>query len=185
MLRRTLELSSAQHQVLPSEIGSPRLTNADGEFLLTTLEDLQGSLKRFSDFLAPPYLEDSFPIAIDHLLKSHQQQHPHITLELSIPEQWQPDAYEQSRMVWMAIDEFLRLALAQLHSVRSISACLTQHAQAHELVVKIFHSNLDPQNPSEQIKELFYLRRSAQFLTAGTCQYRQECEALIWSMCWS
>lgn len=178
-LRRTLELSSAQQAAV--ELCSIPIATADGEFLLTTLEALHHSLQRFSDFLSPPYLEDNFPLAIDHLLKSHQQQHLHLALDLSMPEQWQPDAYEQSRIVWIAIDEFLRLALAQCPLAQSISACLTQETHAHQLVVKVFYS----QRPHDEIVELSYLRRSAQFLTAGTCAYHQECEALIWSMCWS
>jgi hypothetical protein len=194
-LRRTLELAPAPPRRVSSEVSpsepSPSeppavlLPGADKETLLTTLGELHDSLKRFSDFLSPPYLEDSFPLAIDHLFKSHHQQHPGIVLELSIPDHWQPDSYEQSRIVWMAIDEFLRLTLTRLDSVRSISACLTQHAHTRELVVRIVASSLNRQNIADALKELAYLSRSAQFLTAGTCTYRQDDEALIWSMCWS
>jgi hypothetical protein len=183
-LRRTLELSSVPHQAVPAELHAVLIAGADRETLLKTLEELHGSLKRFSDFLSPPYLEDSFPLAIDHLLKFYQQQHSNVALELSIPENWQDDAYEQSRIVWIAIDELLRMTLAPFPSVRSISACLTQNAAAHQLVIKIFYSNCDRQNLRDGFKELSYLRRSAQFLTAGTCTYHQDHEALIWSMRW-
>lgn len=182
-LRRTLELSSVQHHAIPEELHSTLIAGTDRQSLLKTLEELHASLKRFSDFLSPPYLEDSFPMAIDHLLKFYQQQHSNLPLELSIPENWQADAYEQSRVVWIAIDEMLRIVL-EICPVQSISACLIQNATAHQVVIKIFYSNCDRQNFHDELRELSYLRRSAQFLTAGSCTYHQDQKALIWSMCW-
>lgn len=171
-LRRTLELSLVQQQMIrPSE----------EEALLLTLGELHASLKRFSDFLAPPYLEDSFPIAIDYLLKSHQQDHPEITLAFSPPEQWQPDPYEQGRVVWMAIDELLRLALCP--SVDSISASLTERAAVHKFVIQIIDHRFEQFRPQRQ--ELAYLKRSVQFLTAGTCTYHFDNAMLVWSLQWS
>lgn len=175
-LRRTLELSLVQNRAI---------AGSEGEALLNTLGELHDSLKRFSDFLSPPYLEDSFPLAIDHLLKSYQKQHPSIALELSTPQKWQPVPYEQSRLVWITIDELLRITIAQSCSVRSISACLTQQATAHELVIEIVYSSPDLQDFQDELRKLSYLKRSAQFLTGGTCAYHQKGEALIWSMGWS
>lgn len=183
MLRRTLELSSVQHPGIPPELRSMLIAGADRETLLKTLEELHDSLKRFSDFLSPPYLEDSFPMAIDHLLKSYQYQHAHVALDLSMPATWRADPYEQSRVVWIAIDELLRIMLKAC-SVQSISACLTQTSTAHQLVIKVFYADCDRQTFLPELKELSDLRRSAQFLTAGTCAYHQDREALIWSMSW-
>ncbi|MBD1820982.1 hypothetical protein H6F51_00380 [Cyanobacteria bacterium FACHB-DQ100] len=171
-LRRTVELSLIQHQALKK---------ADEEKLLMTLGELHDSLKRFSDFLSPPYLEDSFPMSIEHLLRSHQ--HPDVVLDFSLPKKWQPNSYEQSRVVWIAIDELLRIAIAP--SVESISACLTQRTTTHEFMIQIFYSNDNCQIFQTQLTELSHLRRAAQFLTAGTCTYHFDNATLKWLLQWS
>ena len=56
--------------------------------LLTTLEKFHTALNELSDHLAPPYLEDSLPLAIRFAMETWQAQHPQSELKLELPTEW-------------------------------------------------------------------------------------------------
>lgn len=159
VLRRSLEMSA--HQGKFSECGC-----------LERMEQLHGALKELSDRLSPPYIDESLPYAIQHLLKSWQGRYPSLSIRSRLPDDWQNDPYEQRRAILMVLDELLQISLAELPSISAIDLCLEQQNQRASLKIDISYANSSPLNPYSKSPNLNYLRSIFEALASGNCSYR-------------
>ena len=166
-LRRQLELSLVQ------PLGEPEQTH---QTLLTKIETFHTALNELSDHLAPPYLDDSLPLAIRFAMETWQAQHPQSQLKLELPVEWTHESPEQSRVLLMTIDELLRLALPDRSAAVSLAVCLTSQPRLNEL--KLHLSCLQAAQPMTlaQATEFDQLSRAFCFLMPGkySCQHKDQ-----------
>lgn len=166
-LRRTLEL----HLVNP-----PKLTKESNHELLTTFERFHHDLKELSDRLSPPFLDDSLPLAIQHLLNGWQASYPLIQIQSNLPSDWQAQTYEQSRLILAMLNELLKISLSDASTAAIIMLCLTAQENVSELTIEI--QSLNQAIVWFNWQDLRYLKQAFCCLMPGQCSIRQTNELI-------
>ena len=174
-MRRTLELSLED---------SIEISDHLGKNLLDKIEGFHYSLDRLVDRLAPPYSEDSLPLAIQYIIESWRKSSSLVTIDIDLPVEWRYEPPERSRVVLMALNELLRIILSECLTPLSIHVSLELQKNWAELRVKI--SNIDGSIviSDEGLKDLEYLSESFKFLTTGECYYQRQELAEVWYFRW-
>jgi hypothetical protein len=172
VLRRTLEISS---------LGDQEKNHCDA---LKTMEKLHCSLKELSDRLSPPFVEDSLPRSIQHLLESWQSRYPSISIQSSLPLEWQQDNYEHCQAILMMLDELLQMSLSELPIADSISIRLQQQGTQGQLITQFQYATASAPNSCLNSSNLKHLRRIFQFLIPGNCSYQSTHSMMHWHFYW-
>lgn len=149
---------------------------------LVKIDRLHHALRKLSDQLSPPYLDDSLPLAIQSVLESWKSRSLRYRFGWELPAEWRPESHERSRVVLMALDELLRLTFLD-GSGGAVAVQLHQRGDLGELSVQF--SDLDrPTPPRSVAKELAYLKRAFRFLTFGECFCRHIDQTVVWYFRW-
>jgi hypothetical protein len=170
-IRRALELSLTQQDESSKE---------GAKNLLNTFEKFHASLKQLSDYLSPPYVEDSLPLAIQHLLGIWKLRYREVQIEMNLPENWHNDSHQHNRLVVMILDELLRIVLSNVSMDMSLAISLTAQATSSELKVQISQPNFSP----TAVREFDYLSQSFRLLMSGQCFQRQAGKTVTWYFRW-
>lgn len=171
-LRRSLELS---------------LINQNESLESACLETMQGfhtSLKDLSDRLSPPFIDESLPHAIQYAIDAWQTHYPAVMMTATLPEDWQPDGYEQRRAILMVMDELLHLRLSELPAIEAITVHLQHQRQKGELTIQFSYSSSSSPNVYQASSSFDHLKRVFRFLTSGNCSYRCTPSAMTWNFHW-
>ncbi|MDX2230576.1 MAG: hypothetical protein NW220_13125 [Leptolyngbyaceae cyanobacterium bins.349] len=161
-LRRNLELSL---------INSPQITKETNQELLSTFERLHHDLQELSDRLSPPFLDDSLPLAIQHLLNGWQSNYPFIQVKSNLPSDWPDQRYEQSRLILATLDELIRISLSDASAAALIMLHLTAQKNVTELRIEI--QSLNPAMVFPNVQDLHYLEQTFRYLMPGQCSIQQ------------
>lgn len=161
-LRRHLELSM---------LNSTHITEEANQELLTTFERFHHDLRELSDRLSPPFLDDSLPLAIQHLLNRWQVNYPLIQVESNLPSDWPVETYEQSRLILATLDELIRMSVSDTAATTTIMLGLTAQKGVSELTMEI--QPLPQTMVLPHLQELHYLEKSFQCLMPGQCSIQQ------------
>lgn len=109
-LRRNLELShaalAADTALADWQTNLPRL--------LTSANRLHEEVQQLSDQLSSPFLSDSLPLAIRHLVAAWEKAHPAIHFALDLPQDWSSQNAVQQDILTKIIDACLQLCFADL-----------------------------------------------------------------------
>jgi glucose-6-phosphate-specific signal transduction histidine kinase len=151
---------------------------------LRKFEDFHHSLKNLSDRLSPPFLEESFPLAIQHLLQLMQANNQAIDLELHLPKQWHHQESEFSRLMLSILDELLNIALAKIVKQTSVRVSLRELKGINKLRVQIVYPDEATLVDTSNSKELRYLQQSFQMLTLGQCFSERKELSVTWYFLW-
>lgn len=171
-LRRSLELSLiSQDKNLESAC-------------LETIEGFHSSLKDLSDRLSPPFIDESLPHAIQSALDAWQSRYPTIKITAELPEDWQPDRYEQRRAILMVIEELLNLRLSEQPAIESLTVHLQHQRQRGELTLQFSYSSPSSPNVYQGSSSLDHLKRVFRCLTCGNCSYRYTPSTMTWYFHW-
>jgi hypothetical protein len=181
-LRRHLELS----HLSPAENSE----QTDSNWVAKT-QGIYQTLQHLGDFLAPPYLEDSLPLAIQHGMESWRIRYPLLRIDLKLPADWYPESQEHSQVLLTALHELLQIAFVEPLTAGKIEetgctivASLNQLAIWHELRVQITYSDIAQSLTCSRSQDLKYLRRAFQVLTDGVCFQSQKAQTLSWHFRW-
>jgi hypothetical protein len=195
-IRRSLELSLVNHQ---------EISVATSQDWLGQLDQLHQALGALRNVLAPAYVEESLPLAIQSLLQQWK-----LRLETKLPADWPAEPLLRSRVILMTISELLKIVIPEKLPVEEVgwhtcaldtpSQCpydakepgidihlviqLKQRQQFAELSVVINHSDHFPLLSPARRRELRYLKQSFQCLTSGQCSYRCTGSTIAFYLCW-
>ncbi|AFZ37954.1 hypothetical protein Sta7437_4490 [Stanieria cyanosphaera PCC 7437] len=173
-VRRSIELSLIDNRQISQQLCLNWLKK---------VEDFHHSLKNLSDRLSPPFLEDSFPLAIRHLLQKWAINNEEIKLELNLPQQWQQQS-NNSGLILSFLDELLKISLATIEQQTLVKISLSQFEGINELQVQISYPDAISLARSCNAQELNYLQESFQILTLGKCFNKRQELSVTWYFHW-
>jgi ribosomal protein L29 len=172
-VRRSLELA----------LLSDRIDIKEVQQWLAQIETLQQALETVMHRLSPPYLDDSLPLAIQHLLKHWQAEYPAVCLELNLPDDWYQDSIDQHRIILTVLDEWLRLIMPQLRSEAVLHISLQQQATSRQLSIQLTAPTVSGLLSSSAIP-LDNLQQFFQALTEGKCYCQRRGLTVTWCYQW-
>jgi hypothetical protein len=143
---------------------------------------IQRSLEKLSHHLAPLFVEDSLPLAIQTIVGDWQGKTQH-AIEVNVPLDWQASAQEQNQMILSTLVEILQMISCLGAKDRPIQICLEQKANLAELLIQVEGSESEGKAIARS-KEWKYLKRCFHYLTGGQCAYRYRENTLTWCLQW-
>lgn len=162
VMRRNLELS----------LVNPTLYQQQQEQdYLATIENFDYSLKELSGYLSPAHIENSLPLAIQHILAEWKLRIPGLNLHMELPSDWHQESLFTSRVILLTLEEILQIALSNHPHLSSIFISLNQRKNFNELIIQLTYSKKSQQTYISNLSELDYLRRIFNLLTLGKCFY--------------
>jgi len=173
VVRRSLELA----------LLSDRVDTKEAQQWLTQIETLQQALESVMHRLSPPYLGDSLPLAMQHLLKHWQAEYPAVCLELNLPTDWYQEPIEQRRVILTTLDEWLRMIMPQLQSEAVLHISLKQQATSAQLNIQLTTPNVAELLSSNAIL-LNNLQQFFQVLAEGKCYCQRHDLTVTWCYQW-
>ncbi len=175
-MRRQLELSLVQ----------PLGDSAEAhQTLLSTIEKFHRALNELSDNLAPPYLGDSLPLAIQSAMETWKAHHPQYPLKLELPAEWGHESPEQGRILLTTLAELLRLTLLEVQATQvSIAVRLTAQAQFNELKLQLSGPAVTAIATCAGNTEFDQLSRAFCFLMSGKCCHQRHDQTVVWCLRW-
>ncbi len=173
VVRRSLELALLSDRVDTKEV----------QQWLTQIETLQQALESVMHRLCPPYLGDSLPLAMQHLLKHWQAEYPAVCLELDLPADWDQETVEQRRVILMILDEWLRMIMPQLQSEAVLHISLKQQTTAAQLNIQLTAPTVSKLLSSSAIP-LDNLQQFFQVLAEGKCYCQKHDSTVTWCYQW-
>jgi hypothetical protein len=174
-IRRSLELLSADNI---KTVLNHRQSH------LGTLERLHQQFEHLSNSLAPPYLEESLPLAIQHLVEVWRSQYPMIKFELDIPSHWINEPLEYHRVILKTLDEFLRLSITDITKSGSLQIRLSLHGSDSRLTLQVPCAYPSALNALIASRELKYLSQAFELLTLGSYRYQKTSQRVTWYFDW-
>lgn len=176
---------------------------------LDKFEQLHHSLEQIGYALSPPYVEENLALAIQYLLEQLQLEQPGLTVQMQLdnqPDRSEHNRSEHNRVILMALDQLLRIALpqiavqpqaqsqaqlqAQLQAQpqvqldQLIQICLNYQANQAELQVSFPDLKAETLKAIRDSPALKYLERAFQLLTSGWCASRQTKRMLTCAFGW-
>lgn len=159
-IRRSLEL-------LPG--GNLDLSTSKTQELLKRFDNFHQSLVQLSDRLFPVYIQDNFPLAIQHLLEPWFTSHSQIYFHLDMPKSWRHESVDRSLIILRTVEELLKISLPEVLTQVSIYICLQQQANLGKLVLQITYPNISTLVFYKNLPEREYICKTFRFLTSGKC----------------
>ncbi|BAY22245.1 hypothetical protein NIES2100_20080 [Calothrix sp. NIES-2100] len=175
VIRRQLEISSLNpslYQQMPEQC------------YLATIEKFHHSLKELSEYLSPAHIEDSLPLAIQHVLVKWRARIPELNLQMELPTEWPPESLYTIRVILIALEELLQIIFSNIPNKLSIFVSVKTLGNFHELMVCCTDLNISQQTYIWHFTELDYLRHAFNFLTSGKCFYQHKYNTAIWHFRW-
>ncbi|MBD2097698.1 hypothetical protein H6F90_21615 [Trichocoleus sp. FACHB-591] len=173
-MRRGLELALMEKQAHPKEV----------QHWLTQLETIQHSLEAVTHRLAPSYLDDSLPLAVQFVLKEWQKAHPTLPLEMALSTDWVAEPLEQRRMVLATLTAWLQITAAHLRAEGRLRICLSQKAHSGEMLIQLTAPNRFDLPSGVAISELTKLQQAFQVLANGNCYCQKSGSTVTWCYRW-
>jgi hypothetical protein len=173
--RRSLEL-------IPTD--SIRTSLSNHQNYLATIETLHQQFEEISNYLAPPYLEESLPLAIQHRIERWKTQYPMVNIELDVPAHWNGKPSERHRILLRTLDEFLRLSISHVPNLEALHICLSIQGSKHLLTIQIPYAHPSSIIPLIELREIKYLEHAFQLLMPGYYQHQKTETDVTWSFYW-
>ncbi|MBD2252087.1 hypothetical protein [Nostoc parmelioides] len=174
-MRRNLDLLSTN----PWELSSEKIKQ-----YLDKVDHLHHSLVDISDRLFPESLQDSFPLAIEGLLKSWLVTNPHLYFQIDMPIYWRHEPPQSGLIILNSLEELLTITISDILMPNSIYISLKQKQGLGQLSVKINYSEVCNILFHSSLSSLDYLCQSCQFLTSAKCFYYTQSSRVYWYFYW-
>lgn len=151
---------------------------------LQQLEALHLQLETVSNVLSPAFIQDSFPLAVQHSLKSWGQRYPAVTLttHLSQGQTTAPDF--SSRVTLTALEELLISISDHLDADTEIAVSSDDEEPSSSLTVHIKNLTCDRSEKIAQLEELHHLKKSFELLTGGLVLQQADDRQIRWRFVW-
>lgn len=180
-----LQESFVVRRALEFFLATPLKTSKDNaHHCLEAMDRFEASLKGLRDRLSPPYLEDSFLLAIRTQVEVWRLHFPAVLIELALPKDWFHENYACHRVVLMVLDELMQLLLSKPATVKLAKIYLQQRDYDSHLIIEFEYFGSSKLNTRTVKKELNYLKYLFSFLTSGNSFYRYCGSTMIWDFRW-
>ncbi len=180
-----LQESFVVRRALEFMLGSQSKTSKESaHHCLEAMDRFEVSLKDLRDRLSPPYLEDSFLLAIRSQVESWRSHFPRVLIELALPKDWPHENYACHRAVLMVLDELMQILLSKSATIKSTRIYLQQQDYGSHLIIEFEYFGSSKLNTHKVKKELNYLKHLFGFLTSGNSFYRYCGSTMIWDFRW-
>ncbi|MEO1351463.1 MAG: hypothetical protein AAFW84_22095 [Cyanobacteria bacterium J06635_15] len=176
-LRRSVELCS---------IDVAKDTDKQLETSLRLSENFNQSLESLGDELSPPFLEDSLPLALQHLIRSWICNQP-VELTLELPSDWPLQKSEQHRIVLWCVREFLMVLQSnvELTDTQALKLDLTQKNDTAKLQLCCASQISEFVNRVKLLSELNYIQQIFKLFMPGHCKVRYRESRIDCEFSWS
>lgn len=164
LLQQTFALMRSQ------ELGAMDASSAEDaqhwQNCLALTQTFNQSLESLSNELWPPFVEESLPLALQHVVK--QWADPK-TIQLELPSDWPQQQPDKQRMVLWCVRQCL-LVLQSSERPASLSLYLIEIKNRAKLWLSLDRLALDTMNDTSLQDELKQIQQIFQFLMPGRCQ---------------
>lgn len=179
-LRRALELGALE---------SSTTINKQWEVCLNLIQDFNQSLENLSNELLPPFVEDSLPLALQHLIHQLSQQwEPEQTLiqiSLDLPSDWPQQAPHQHRMIlWCVRECLMMLNKSANQHLYDLSLSLVKTDGIATLHLSLTREGLKS-NRQQQFVDLHHMQQVFQVMMPGRCHITHNKVGLDCKFSWS
>ncbi len=181
LLQETFTLRRSLERSLLDDVDTSTKT---GEDCLQQVEHFYHSLEQLSERLAPAYVEDSLPLAIQDLVESWRSRYSRLKVEIALPMDWSPEPIERSLVILRVLDELLEITLSKLATDISLHITLKQQGNLGELIVQIAYPDVATLMSSLASEDLEYLSQTFSFLTSGQCFHCRNELSVAWYFRW-
>ncbi|BAY60388.1 hypothetical protein NIES22_04470 [Calothrix brevissima NIES-22] len=175
VIRRQLEIAALNASVYQQQ---------PEQSYLATIEKFHHSLKELSEYLSPAHIDDSLPLAIQHVLVKWRSRIPELNLQMEIPTDWPSESLYTIRVLLIALEELLQIIVSNIPGNLSILVSLKPRKNFHELIVQLTYFNISKQAYLSNFTESNYLRHAFNLLLWGKCFYRHHDNREIWYFRW-
>lgn len=153
------------------------------EACLEEMEQIYRSLQALSDRLSCPYLEESLPLSLQHLLLPWQAALP---LEVKLAGDWEPEPVEQVAVLLTFLEAVLQGVAAEPNTLENLRVWLQLQAEVKAFTVQVGYAQAVPQpliDLSESV-DMTYLLQTFHLLSGGTAQLDRQPQSLSWTLSW-
>ena len=172
-IRRSLELS-CQTQTHAEEFGC--------ETHLAELKRIYTLLESLCNRLEAPYLQDSLPLALQYTIQPWQEK---IQFKPELPNHWEPEPVEYTRLLNLFADRLLALAATADIPVHHCHVALRHQAGIKELTFHVRYEESLPVSLTAKIsRTLEPFLSTFQILTQGEYEQDLQPRSLIWALRW-
>ncbi|MBE9066995.1 hypothetical protein IQ260_10040 [Leptolyngbya cf. ectocarpi LEGE 11479] len=142
---------------------------------LAQTQTFNQSLESLSNELWPPFVEESLPLALQHIIKQWTDPKA-IQLSLELPSDWPQQQPDKQRMVLWCVRQCLLVLQSGTRSA-SLSLYLIEIKNRAKLGLSLDRLALDTMNDPSLHKELKQIQQIFQFFMPGRCQitYGETC----------
>lgn len=159
-------------------------SEASAHQCLAAMDRFEAGLKNLRDRLSPPYLEDSFLLALRTQVETWRSQFPALLIDLAVPKDWPYENYVHHRAILMVLDELMQIASSQPATVKSVKVDLQQQGRNSHLIIEFEYFTSSRLNTHAVKKELNYLKCLFSSLTSGSSSYCDRDSTMIWNFHW-
>jgi hypothetical protein len=159
------------------------LLNEDCNACLADVEHLYAALENLGNRLSSPFIHESLPLAIQHVLSPWQGQLP---IKVDLPAQWSVEPAEHIMLLLSVVDYLLNRLGKLTPSPQQITVSLAATAEEKQLLLHIEFDSAVPPALLEicDVDDWHYRLQMFQVLTHGTCHCQQVANTLTWQLCW-
>lgn len=162
--------------VLRRNIELAQLNSSQTTFDEKNLEHIQrihSSLVELSEYFYPAHLDDSLPLAIRCFIKSSQSRLSNLDIQLELPEEWNKESEEMSRVLLMILSESFEIFDRNQRYLSSVLVSLNKNSSNKQLRLEIQHNSQPHHDNSDYLQELKSLGHIFQTFTRGKFCYMQ------------
>ncbi|BDA76288.1 unknown protein (plasmid) [Calothrix sp. PCC 7716] len=150
---------------------------------LESIEKFHNSVKELSDYLYPAYIDESLPLAIQHLLDTWKNRSG-LKLEYELPTEWSDEACERIHLFLMLLEEFLRIYVLEVTNNPSVYVKLKQQKTLSELMIQFTYSEESKLNDIKTVDDIFHLYRTIEILLSAKCYHHRRHKTETWYLRW-
>ncbi len=150
---------------------------------LESIEKFHDSLKELSDYLYPAYIDESLPLAIQHLLDTWKNRSS-LNVEYELPTEWGDETCERIHLVLMLLEEFLRILVSEVTNNPTVCVKLKQEKTLSELIIEVTNSKESDLTDIKTSDDIFHLSRTVEILLFGKCYRHRRHQTETWYLRW-
>ena len=159
------------------------LLDGDHHLCLAETEHLYQALEQLGDRLSSPFVHDSLPLAMQHLLMPWRKKLP---VQANMPTHWPAESAEHIRIVLSVLD-YLLTSLGQMtQTPGQITISLAEAAEGKHLTLQIAFAEAVPLPLLTicETKDWLYRLLTFEVLTGGTTRHQYSDQTLEWQLLW-
>ena len=160
----------------------PKFQDGCCKSYLAALERMYAQLETLSDRLAPPYVQNSLPLALQYAVLPWQEK---IHLRIALPSAWEPEPLEHTRLLTLFAETLLQQLATAAITPQYVDLSLQHQADSKELRFQArYGESLSPSWTAKVSKSLKPFLSTFQVLTQGNHTQDLQAHSMAWVFWW-